>query len=291
MSSFPHIVSPHSVPPHSVSESGLRLPICATCGVQYGAARADCPICLDERQYVGWDGQQWTTLADLRSSGRRARIEEEGPGVLGIGTDPSMAVGQRALLIRSPAGNVLWDCIGYLDDDLAAAVTELGGLSAIAVSHPHFYGAMTEWGWVFDAPVYVHEADRDWVARPDPVIEHWSGDTRELAPGMTLINAGTHFDGGTVLHWADDPDGRGALFSGDVFMVVADRRWLSFMYSFPNFIPERPQTVRRALSRVEPFAFERVYGPFWRRVVTTDGADAVRRSAERYLRFAQGTDG
>ncbi|MEV7883523.1 MBL fold metallo-hydrolase [Streptomyces sp. NPDC002817] len=270
--------------------SGTELPICRTCGVQYAAPRADCPICLDERQYVGWEGQRWTSLAELRDCGRRGQLREEGPGVVGVAAEPSVAIGQRALLLRSPAGNVLWDCVGYLDDELAAEVEKLGGISAIAVSHPHFHGAMTEWGRAFDAPVYVHAADRDWVGRPDPLIEYWSGDTRPIAPGMTLINAGTHFAGGTVLHWADDPEGRGALFSGDIFMVVMDRRWVSFMYSVPNFIPERPRTVRRALRLVEPFGFERIYGAFWGRVVTADGAAAVRRSAERYLRFALDDD-
>ena len=271
--------------------SGTELPICRTCGVQYAAPRADCPICLDERQYVGWEGQRWASLAELRDSGHRGRLREEGPGVVGVAAEPSVAIGQRALLLRSPAGNVLWDCLGYLDDELAAEVEQLGGVSAIAVSHPHFHGAMTEWGRVFDAPVYVHAADRDWVGRPDPLIEYWSGDTHPIAPGMTLINAGTHFAGGTVLHWADDPEGRGALFSGDIFMVVMDRRWVSFMYSIPNFIPERPRTVRRALRLVEPFGFERIYGAFRGRVVTADGAAAVRRSAERYLRFALDDEG
>jgi hypothetical protein len=266
--------------------TGLQLPVCATCGVQYDAPRADCPVCLDERQYVAWAGQQWTSLGELRASGRGGRLREEGPGAIGVGVDPSVAVGQRALLIRSPSGNVLWDCVGYLDDDLAAEIEKLGGISAIAVSHPHFYGVMTEWGRVFGAPVYIHEADRDWVGRPDPTIEYWAGDTQPIAPGMTLINAGTHFAGGTVLHWADDPEGRGALFSGDIFMVVMDRRWVSFMYSIPNFIPERPSTIRRALELVEPFDFARIYGAFWGRVVTADGAAALRRSADRYLRFA-----
>ncbi|MFE6888906.1 MBL fold metallo-hydrolase [Streptomyces sp. NPDC057694] len=270
-----------------VSATGEQLPVCRTCGVQYAAPRADCPICLDERQYVGWEGQRWTTLAELRAAGHRGRVEEEGPAVVGVGAVPSVGVGQRALLIRSPSGNVLWDCVGYLDDELGAEIEALGGISAIAVSHPHFYGVMTEWGRAFDAPVYINEADRDWVARPDPLIEYWTGDTRPIAPGMTLINAGTHFAGGTVLHWADDPEGGGALFSGDIFMVVMDRRWVSFMYSIPNFIPERPSTVRRALELVEPFEFERIYGGFWGRVVRADGSAAVRRSADRYLRFVE----
>ena len=59
---------------------------------------------------------------------------------------------------------------------------------------------------------------------------------------------------------------------------------MSFMYSYPNLIPERPRMIRRALSLIEPYRFERVYGSFWKRVVETDGTAAVRRSAERYLR-------
>ena len=263
-----------------------ELPICATCATQYDGPRDDCPICLDERQYVGWGGQQWTTLAQLRAEGHHMRLREEGPDVIGVEVEPAVGIGQHALLIRSSAGNILWDCVGYLDEDLVAEVEQLGGISAVAVSHPHFYGAMTEWGRAFDAPVYVHEADREWVGRPDPVIEYWSGVTHQFAPGFTLVNAGPHFAGGTVLHWADAPGGRGALFSGDIFMVVMDRRWLSFMYSVPNFIPERPRTIRRALALIEPYEFERVYGAFRGRVVETDGAAAVRRSASRYLRFA-----
>jgi hypothetical protein len=266
------------------------LPICRTCGVQYAEAREDCPVCLDERQYVGWDGQQWTTLAELAAAGHRGRIQEEGPGVIGIGTDPSVAIGQRALLVRAPGGNVLWDMVSYLDDELVGQVRELGGISAIAISHPHFYGTMIDWAHAFDAPVYIHSADRQWIGRPDPAIVFWDGDTREIGDGLTLINVGAHFDGGQVLHWAGGPDsagghGAGVLLSGDIVQVVADRRWVSFMRSFPNFIPERPRVIRRGLSLLEPYPFDRVYGSFWNRIVETDGAAAVRRSAERYLRY------
>ena len=43
--------------------------ICQTCGVQFAASEqppATCPICSDERQYIGPNGQQWTTLAQMR---------------------------------------------------------------------------------------------------------------------------------------------------------------------------------------------------------------------------------
>ncbi len=254
--------------------------------MQYDAPRDDCPICEDERQYVGWEGQRWTDLAELREAGHRGRVAAQGPGVTGIGTDPAVAIGQRALLVETPSGNVLWDMITYIDDDLVDRVGELGGVSAIAISHPHYYGTMIEWAHAFDAPVYIHAADRRWVARPDDAVVFWEGDTREIADGVTLINAGVHFEGGQVLHWRDGEEGRGALMSGDIFTVVQDRRYVSFMYSYPNFIPERPRTIRRALSLVEPYAYERVYGAWWDRIVDAGGAEAVRRSARRYLDHA-----
>jgi hypothetical protein len=268
----------------------VELPICRTCGVQYDGERADCPICLDERQYVGWNGQQWTSLADLASGGYQGLVEEEGPGVTGIGTTPSFAIGQRALLLAGQAGNVLWDMITYLDDSLVAQLAGMGGMRAIAISHPHFYGTMIDWAHEFGCPVYIHAADRQWVGRPDPSVVFWEGHTCDIGDGMTLINAGVHFDGGQVLHWAGGSGGKGALFSGDILQVVQDRRWVGFMYSYPNLIPERPRTIRRALSLLEPFAFDQVYGAWWQRIVRVDGAAAVRRSAERYFQFALDDD-
>jgi hypothetical protein len=262
-------------------------PICLTCGVQYSSQRQDCPVCDDERQYVGWNGQRWTTLKELRSAGHRGRVAEEGPGVIGVGTDPPFAIGQRALLVRSPSGNVLWDCISYLDDELVAGMRKRGGISAIAISHPHYYGTMIEWARAFDAPVYVHAADRAWVGRPDPAVRFWDGDTLMLSDELTLINAGVHFAGGTVLHRAAGADGAGALFSGDILQVVMDRDWVGFMYSYPNLIPERPATIRRALDLLEQWQFDRVYGAWWGRLVAADGKAAVRRSAERYLRYVR----
>jgi len=264
------------------------LPICATCGVQYAAPREDCPICLDERQYVGWDGQRWTSLAELQELQHRGRIEAEGTGVLGVGAEPPTAIGQRALLVTTPGGNVLWDMITYLDDDLAARIRDLGGIRAIAISHPHFYGSMIEFAREFDAPVFIHELDREWVGRPDPLVQFWEGETKQLWDGVTLINVGVHFAGGQVLHWADADNGAGAVMSGDIMTVVQDRRYVSFMYSYPNLIPERPEVIRRGLARLAPYRFDRVYGAWWRRVVRTDGKAAVARSAERYLRYALG---
>jgi hypothetical protein len=100
-----------------------------------------CPICEDERQYVGWGGQTWTTLEALRADYHNV-IKSVEPGLTGIGTYPTFAIGQRALLVQTAQGNILWDCISLIDDPTIAAVQALGGISAIAISHPHFYSSM-----------------------------------------------------------------------------------------------------------------------------------------------------
>src|SRR5437764_123579 len=160
-----------------------------------------------------------------------------------------------------------------------------GWVSAIAVSHPDFYGAMAEWGEAFGgAPIYTPEADREWVQRADPTIVTWRG-TRELAPGVTLVQCGGHFDGSAVLHWAAGASGRGTLLVGDTITVVPDVRFVSFMRSYPNLIPLPADEIRRIVNRVRPYRFDRIYGGWWDRVVRSGGIAAVDRSAERYLRW------
>ncbi len=263
--------------------------ICTTCGTQHAETEAPpprCAICEDERQYVGWGGQQWTTMPGLRQT-YQITVKLEELGLYGIGMEPSFAIGQRALLVTQPHGNVLWDCIPLLDDGLVKMIQGIGGISAIAISHPHYYSSMVQWSRAFDCPIYLHAADRKWVMRPDPAIEFWEGETKQVGGGLTLIRCGGHFDGGTVLHWPEGTDGKGAILSGDIIQVVPDRRWVSFMYSYPNLIPLPASTVRRIVAAVEPFAFERIYGAWWGKVVATDAKAAVRGSADRYIRAIQ----
>jgi glyoxylase-like metal-dependent hydrolase (beta-lactamase superfamily II) len=207
----------------------------------------------------------------------------EDHGVLGIGATPSFAIGQRALLVRSTAGNVLWDCIPYLDDEIVGRVRDEGGVAAIAVSHPHFFSAMVEWAHAFACPVYVHEADRAWVMRPDPSVRFWDGETLSLGGGLTLIRCGGHFDGSQTLHHAESR----RLFTGDTVMVVPDRRYVSFMWSYPNLIPLPVGDVRRIAEALAPFPFDTIHGGWWGAVVERDGSEVVRRSAERYARAVE----
>lgn len=261
--------------------------ICTTCGVQYEDSPSpptSCVICSEERQYIGWQGQQWTTLDGLRSN-HRSRIEPEGPGLTGIGIDPSFGIGQRALHVRGTGGGFLWDCTSLVDDAVVTRVRELGGVRAMAISHPHFYSSMVEWSRALGGmPIYLHEADRAWVMRDDPAIVYWGGGSLEVAPGITLIHCGGHFAGSAVLHWADGADGLGALLTGDSIMVAQDRRSVSFMYSYPNLIPLNAAAVGRIVDAVAPFEFEQIYGGWTGKNVLEAAGQAVRYSARRYLR-------
>lgn len=260
--------------------------LCTTCGTQYPESAdppGQCLICTEERQYVGWNGQVWTTLDDLRRE-HHNRLEPEGPGLVGIGTEPKFAIGQRALHLRSTAGGFLWDCISLVDDATVAGIRALGGVRGIAISHPHYYASMVDWSRALGGvPVYLHAADAEWVVRHDRAIVFWDGDCREVAPGVTLIRCGGHFAGGTVLHWADGADGGGALLTGDIIMVGEDRRTAGFMYSFPNYIPLNARAVERIGAMVEPFEFDHVYGGWFGRNILSAGKQAVRYSVRRYI--------
>ena len=255
--------------------------ICVTCGAQYPEAETPpgfCTICSDERQYVGGEGQQWTTL-DALARTHHARLEEEEPGLLGIGMEPSFAIGQRALLVDG----LLWDCIALVDDAIQDAVAARGGLRTIAISHPHYYTSMVEWAERFDARVLLHEADREFVTRPNDRVEHWSGDRYRVSDTLELIRLGGHFPGGAVCYWSAGSGGGGALLAGDIIQVVADRDWVSFMWSYPNLIPLPADEILRIRSVVETLEFDRLYGAWWERVVRREAREKVLRSADRYV--------
>jgi len=232
--------------------------ICLTCGVQYpdtGQPPGGCAICLDERQYVGWDGQRWTTMPEIAGD-HTVVVREEEEDLYGVGVEPAFAIGQRALLVCTRHGNVLWDCVSLLDDEARSRITE-------------------------------PRADQQWIQRPSPRVELFD-DEAEPVPGLALARIGGHFDGAAVLHWPAGAQGRGALLTGDTITVAQDRDWVSFMWSYPNHIPLDEATVLDIARRAGRFAFDRVYGGWWGRVVVHDGAAAVRRSADRYVARLRG---
>ena len=119
-------------------------------------------------------------------------------GLTTIETTPAFGIGQRAILARTPAGNVLWECLALIDDATVDLLKGLGGVAAIAISHPHYYTTMVEWSRALGGvPIYLHAADRQWVMRADPAVHFWEGDTKPIGPGLALVRLGGHFDGGT----------------------------------------------------------------------------------------------
>jgi glyoxylase-like metal-dependent hydrolase (beta-lactamase superfamily II) len=266
--------------------------ICQTCGVQQSPGPVPpptCPICVDERQYVGRDGQRWTTLAEMRGS-YQSEVAQLEPSLCQITTEPAFGIGQRALLLSTPQGNLLWDCLSYLDSATQTHVGDLGGLAAIAISHPHFYGCCVEWSEAFgNIPIYLSACDRGFLPRPSPAVVHFEGDEIEPLDGVRVLRLGGHFRGSTVLHWAAGAGGKGALLTGDTIAVAADRRWAAFLYSYPNRIPLPAADVSAIASRIAGVAFDRVYGAWPGDDITADAKAAVLRSADRYLGMLDGS--
>ncbi|HSM95703.1 MAG TPA: hypothetical protein VLT91_06650 [Rhizomicrobium sp.] len=263
----------------------MRAWMCETCGTQFAPSAGQpptCPICSDERQYVGWQGQRWTTMDQLARA-HAVRFEEDG-GLLGVGTSPSFAINQRALVLPTAGFRIMWESTSLVTPEAVARLKEEGGVDLIAISHPHFYSAMTEWSEALGGvPIYLHEADAQWIMRPSRAIKLWSGEELRLSEGVTLLRCGGHFPGSTALHWQDANRPDGALFPGDALQVVQDRKSVSFMYSYPNLIPMRPSEVEHIRKLLARRAFQNVYGYTWGRNIIGNGRAAVDRSFHRYL--------
>jgi hypothetical protein len=258
----------------------VDFPICTTCGTQFHNHERIpeyCPICEDERQYVGLQGQQWTTLNSIQKHHTNT-IKKLESGVYSIHTSPKFGIGQRAFLIQTPEGNLLWDCVSLLDESTKTKVRELGGIDAIAISHPHYYSTMIEWSHEFDhAPIYLHHNDVKWIMRKDTAIQFWKGDVLTLFGQLSIIHTGGHFEGYQVLHKP------GILFAGDQPQVCMDRKWVSFMYSYPNYIPLSKQEIQRITNKLKPLDFDTIYGAFPHQNVHQEAKEIVFRSAERYI--------
>ncbi|MBO0690566.1 MAG: hydrolase [Candidatus Dormibacteraeota bacterium] len=261
--------------------------ICQTCGVEHDTAAETCCICEDERQWVPAAGQQWTTLEALAASGHQLRLHEVEPDLFGMSVEPKFAIGQRSHLVRTPDGNLLWDLVGYCDQEAVRQVRELGEVVAIVASHPHHYGVQVEWSRALGGvPVLVAEADQGWVARPDPVIRPWAG-RLDVLPGVTLIQVGGHFPGSAVAHWPAGAGGKGVLLSADTIQANPDRETVAFMRSYPNRIPLSGAVVQRIARTLEPLAFDRLYDNFGNAI--DHGAQAaIRSTADRHAAWVRG---
>jgi hypothetical protein len=263
--------------------------ICPACGghLAADAPPETCPVCADERQFVAPSGQRWTTLERLARDGYATEVRDLEPALLGIGTHPDIGVGQRALLVQTDAGNVLWDPPGFVDEAAFAAVREAGGLAAVSASHPHMYGAMVDWADVFGCEIVLPDDDHEWLRRPTDRVRRYR-DTDALLPGVTLVQTGGHFPSSAVLHWAEGADGRGLLATGDTIYVAPGLDRVTFLWSAPNRLPLWESAVRRIADAVALYAFERIYAGWWWSVIDAGGDAMVQRDAARYVEVLRG---
>ena len=265
----------------------MSFPICATCAVEHAEMVDVCAICADDRQWVPADGQRWTTLTEMAEAGYRTDMVELEPDLYAISSRPDAGIGQQSKLLRTSAGSLLFDPIGYLDDRAVEGILALGPVAAIVASHPHMYGVQVEWSRTLGGvPVLVAAKDEHWVARPDTCIQTWSTEF-ELLPGVLVTQPGGHFPGSTVVHWADGADGKGVLLSSDTIYANPDRASVSFLRSYPNRFPLSGAVVERMAAHVERFAFDRLYGNF-DNTIPHDARRIVRRSADRHIGWVRG---
>src|SRR5699024_8344230 len=183
--------------------------LCATCGVEYEPAPRPpehCPICEDERQYVPATGQRWTTIGELRRAGHTIDVSPVADDLWGLTAVPQVGIGQQAMLIKTPAGNVMFEVPGYIDEVAVETVRALGGINAIVASHPHMYGVQSAWSQAFnDAPIWVAGADAQWLGYRPAAVRVWS-EPFDVVPGVRLDQVGGHFPGSTIALWADGAD-------------------------------------------------------------------------------------
>ncbi|WP_299820235.1 MBL fold metallo-hydrolase [uncultured Pontibacter sp.] len=284
-----HFFSGSSVKPVKIT---VREPqqknICATCGTRYATAKTatdTCPICTDERQYVGDGGQTWLSYNSLAKE-HSIKITKLQENLYELKITPDFAIGQKALLVLSKNGNVLWDCIPYLDEQTITYIKALGGIKAIAISHPHYYSLMAEWAAAFNCPIYLHHLDKQWIQDKSKHLQLWEGNELQLWDGMKVVHTGGHFDGSTVMHLPHH--GNGTLLTGDTLYVARDRRHVSMMYSYPNLVPLPKKAIEQIRNRVEPLEFDTIHGAFDGQLIATGAKDAFRRSVKRYLKIFEG---
>jgi len=264
-----------------------RAAICSTCGTQFepGARPERCPICEDERQYVPPAGQNWTSITELADEGHENKLVDLDDNIYSVHTEPRFAIGQRAIVIRTGHGNLLWDSISFLDEATVEAIQSRGGIDIIAVSHPHFYASMVTWSRTFgDVPIYLPESSRSWICRSSGKMRFWEGSTLELLPEISLHRTGGHFECSQVALWSAGSQGRGALFTADEPMVNPGCDSVSLMHSFPNYIPLNAELRRQVHTVLEGLAFDRLYSGWAGREILQGAKRIIEDSDARYER-------
>lgn len=257
--------------------------ICSTCGTYFPTATAPelCPVCNEERQYIPVTGQSWTALVDLHRQ-HSVKINKIKHNLYEIDIIPLFAIGQRALLLVSDSGNILWDCIPMLDEVTIEFIKSKGGLKAIAFSHPHYYSNMNDWAAAFNCPVYIHENDAEHIVQKGDHINLWKGEELELWDGIKIMLIGGHFAGSSILH-VPFLSKEGSIFCGDTIFLSPSKKHFSVMRSYPNRIPLPLSEIRRIKKKMESVMMDTFYGYIKTQNLDTDVRRIFEESMERYL--------
>ena len=238
-----------------------RSTICTTCGTKFPQDEPVpdlCPICNDDRQFINLNGQSWTSSKALEKD-HTVKIRKINDRLYHLTIKPDFAIGQRAFLLLSPGGNILWDCIPLLDDATKAFIREQGGLKAIAFSHPHFYSNMNEWAEEFDCPIYIHANDILWIFNAGQHLQLWSGGEKLLWDDIKLVHVGGHFPGSSMLHISGLSAG-GAMLCGDSLYISRSLRHTAVMFSYPNSIPLLKEDFAAFYEKCSKLKFDTLYG-------------------------------
>ena len=252
--------------------------ICTACGTEYPQNQplpAICPICSDDRQYIPVTGQNWISREELGAKSQ-IRIQQLAPGLHSLKVQPNFAIVNRALLIQSPGGNILWDCIPGLDDATISFIRKMGGIKAIAISHPHYYSLMNEWAEVFDCPVYIHVNDSEWVMNKGPYVQLWKGEQLAFWDGINVIHTGGHFPGSCLLQWQE------TLLTGDTLYIAPSRQHMAVMHSYPNQILLHRDAFAAFDRKTAGLVFDAAYGAFDNQDISMGAMHIFRRSMQRY---------
>ncbi len=235
--------------------------ICTACGTQYlqeSSMLKFCPICSDDRQYIPEQGQTWTNLDNL-SNKFSVITNKLSDNLYELKMVPSFAIGQRAIFVIAPGGNILWDCISLLNEPTIEFIKSKGSLKTIAFSHPHYYSTMNEWAETFNCPIYIHQNDEQWIFNKGRQVSLWNSTEKELWDGIRIINVGGHFPGSSILHIPFLSQG-GTVLCGDTFYISPSKKHMAIMYSYPNRIPLPLQEIQRIKKQMLSIQFDTMHG-------------------------------
>lgn len=258
-------------------------PICTACGTEYSPAfnqQENCPICSNDRQYIPENGQAWTSIEELVQT-YSILSKNLTEGLCELKMAPSFAIGQRALLVCAPSGNILWDCISLINETTFEFIKSKGGLRAIAISHPHYYTTMNRWADAFNCPIYIHSSDKDWVCNKSLRLKFWNGNDTELWDGIKLINIGGHFPGSSILQVPFLSAG-GGILCGDTFYISPSKNHMAVMYSYPNKIPLTLKEINRIKQRMASIEFDSMFGFYDYQNIYSGAKAILLNSLDRY---------